>query len=499
MAVSLPSNTGSAASPQTLHVILILSTGGWWRGSRADFDNWGAIVKDQRWSYDGLLPYFKKTERWYSAVNAEQHGQDGKLKVESPSSSGRLYPLAQVVEQGWEESGTPKLPGNDINAGEDLGFGELNENRLNGARQIAPSVYSLENVTFLTDTLVTSILVDENSTATGVLLADGTEIRGREVIVAAGAYKTPQLLMLSGLGPKDTLEKHGIETKVNISEVGQNFNDHVSLFLNWKLKDPSKGYSIGSNNALFSKPEYATGTPISHVANTGVPRSGLEAAIAKDEGKADPNHYLLKRNWAMMENIVMYIAIPIPPVTMDGSHISVMMMGLKPTSRGSVTIASKDPSAAPVIDPNYYSTEVDKFVWRHSLRSMTSFMTGDRTVFGREIVEAETPFPGFEPLSSDATDEYLDSRVKAAARYAFPPVAHMNAFVARLTYTRSTYHGCGSCSMGKVVDADLRVKGVKNLRIVDASVIPISVGGHIQAAVYALAEQAASIISQEHI
>lgn len=295
----------------------------------------------------------------------------------------------------------------------------MNENRLNGARQIASSVYSLEGVTVLTDTLVTSILVDESSTATGVLLADGTEIRGSEVIAAAGAYKTPQLLMLSGLGPKDTLQRHGIETKVDIPEVGQNFNDHVSLFLNWKLKDPSKGYSIGSNNALFSKPEYATGTPISHVANTGVPRSGLEAAIAKDEGKVDPNHYLLKRDWAMMENIVMYIAIPIPPVTMDGSHISVMMMGLKPTSRGSVTIASKDPAAAPVIDPNYYSTEVDKFVWRHSLRNMTSFMTGDRTVCGREIVEAETPFPGFEPLSSDVTDEYLDSRVKAAARYVF--------------------------------------------------------------------------------
>lgn len=363
-----------------------------------------------------MLPYFRKTEKWYNTANAEQHGHNGKLKVESPISTGRIYPLAQVTEQAWEEFSVPKLPGNDINAGEDLGFGELNENRLDGARQTAPSVYSLEGVTVLTDTLVSSILVDEKRVATGVRLLDDTEIHASEVIVAAGAYKTPQLLMLSGLGPKSMLDKHGIETKVDIPEVGQNFNDHVCLYLNWRLKDPSKGYAIGSNNELFAKPEYATGTPISYVANTGVPRPGLEAAIAKDEGNVDPEHYLLKRDWAMMENIVMYLAIPIPPVTMDGTHISVMMMGLKPTSRGSVTIASKDPAAAPIIDPNYYSTEVDKFVWRQSLRNITDFMTGDSRVFGREVIEGETPFPGFEPLGPESTDEYLDARVKAAAR-----------------------------------------------------------------------------------
>lgn len=91
-------------------------------------------------------------------------------------------------------------------------------------------------------------------------------------------------------------------------------------------------------------------------------------------------------------------------------------MGLKPTSRGSVTIASKEPAQAPVLDPNYFSTEVDKYVWRHSLRKMTAFMTGNNTVFGREIIKGETPFPGFEPLTANATDEYLDSRVKAAGR-----------------------------------------------------------------------------------
>lgn len=169
-----------------------------------------------------------------------------------------------------------------------------------------------------------SVLIDQDRAATGICLADGTQIHGREILLAAGAYRTPQLLMLSGVGPKATLEQHDVEVKVDLPEVGQNFNDHICLYLNWKLKDPSRGFSMGSENPLFSEPQYTTGTPISYVANTTVPREGLEDAIAKDEGNVHPDHYLLKRNWAMMENIVMYLAIPIPSVTMDGTHISVM-------------------------------------------------------------------------------------------------------------------------------------------------------------------------------
>ncbi|KAI4859734.1 putative GMC oxidoreductase [Hypoxylon rubiginosum] len=447
---------------------------GWFRGSRADYDSWGEVVGDQRWSYDGQLPYFKKTEKWYNSLNPESHGIDGKLQIESPISVGRIYPLANTIEQAWEEFGVHKLPGNDFNAGANIGFGELNENRAQGARQIAPFAYSLDGVTVLTDTMVASILVDKNNKATGVRLADGTEIHSDQVIASAGAYRTPQLLMLSGIGPKEVLEKHGIEVKVDIPGVGQNLNDHIMVYLNWKLKNPSKGYALGSSNAIFAEPRFATGTPLSYIASTEVPRPDLEAAIAKDEGKVDPNHYLLRREWAMMENIVMYLAIP--PVGTDGTHISTAQMGLKPTSRGAVTIVSKNPADNPVIDPNYFATEVDKSVWRHSLRKIASFMTGN-TVLGRDIVECETPFPGFAPLSVDASDEYLDSRVKA--------------------HGMSTFHGCGTCAMGTVVDTDLRVKGVQNLRVVDASVLPISIGAHIQAAVYALAEQSATIISQD--
>ncbi|KAI2616850.1 GMC oxidoreductase [Hypoxylon sp. NC1633] len=454
----------------------VINVCGWIRGSREDYDSWAEIVGDQRWSYDGQLPYFKKTERWYA--NSESHGQDGKFQIESPISMNRIYPLASIVEQSWKEFGVRKLPGLDFNAGTNIGFGEVNENRSQGARQIAPLAYPLnsDNITVMTDTIVGSILVesgDSGNKAIGIRLGDGTEIHAREVIVAAGAYRTPHLLMLSGLGPKETLEKHGIEVKADIPDVGKNFNDHVMVHLNWKLKDPSKGYALGSSNPILAESRFRTGTPLSYLANTQMPRPLLEAAIAEDEGQVDPNHYLLKRQWAMTENMVMYLGIP--PVETDGAHISTVLMGLKPTSRGTVTIASSNAADDPVLDPNYLATEVDKAVWRHSLRQIAAFMTGDTTL-GRDVVECETPLPGFERLTVEASDEYLDRKVK--------------------THGTSTFHGSGTCAMGKVVDTDLRVKGVQNLRIVDASVFPIAIGAHIQAAVYALAEQAAVIITE---
>ncbi|KAI3323323.1 GMC oxidoreductase [Xylariaceae sp. AK1471] len=451
----------------------VINACGWFRGAKADFDSWAEIVHDERWSFEGQLPYFRMTEQWYNSENQEFHGQNGKLQIESPISTNRIYPLAAITEQTWIDFGLRKLPGNDMNAGTNLGFGELNENRAQGARQIAPLAYSLEGITVMTGNLVRTILL-VNSRAVGVRLDDGTEIQSKEVIVAAGAYRTPQLLMLSGIGPKETLEKHGIEIKVESSEVGKYFSDHVMMHLNWKLKDPSQGYALGSNNPLLAQPQFAMGAPLSHVACTAVPRDELEAAIAKDEGRVDPDHYLLKRDWAMMENLVMYLAAP--PLQIDGTHISNALMAMKPTSRGTVTIASTDPKDHPLLDPNYFATEVDKFVWRYSLRQITAFMTGN-TALGRDIVSCETPFPGFEPLSVDSSDEYLDNRVKAQGM--------------------STFHGSGTCSMGKVVDTDLRVKGVQNLRVVDASVFPISIGAHIQAAVYALAEQAATIITRQ--
>lgn len=341
------------------------------------------------------------------------HSLDGKLHIESPMSTGRLYPLADQVEQSWASLGFKALPEYDMNAGENIGLGELTENRHNGARQLASLAYPLDGVTLLTNVLVESVLTDETAglRATGVRLADGAEYHGKDVILCAGAYRTPQLLMLSGLGPRDVLSKHGIRTKMDVPGVGQNFNDHILVFLNWRLKDPSKAYALGSSHPRWGEPQYAMGMPGSYAVSTTVPEDGLRAALARD-GETDPDHPLLRSSHAVMGNIVLYFSTP--PLVPDGTHISTALMGVKPTSRGTVSIASGNIADPPVLDPNYYSTEVDKYVWRTSLRRITQLMTGD-TPLGREVA-GETPLAG-EPLSANATatDEYLDGRMKNQA------------------------------------------------------------------------------------
>ncbi|RYP69740.1 hypothetical protein DL771_005942 [Monosporascus sp. 5C6A] len=438
----------------------------WFRGAKADWDDWAHAVGDEQWNYDNLLPYFRMTEEWFHSRNPEQHGVDGKLRIESTSSSGRRYPLEEVIEESLGAIGVSPLPDYDYNVENNIGLGELHENRRNGARQLASLAYSLKGVTVLTDTLVESVLLDKTDAlrATGVRLANGTELFSKEVIVSAGAYRTPQLLMLSGIGPADVLERHDIEVKLDAPEVGKNFSDHLSFLVNWKLRDPSKGYAIGSANPLFLEPQFGLGMPVTSVALTPVPREGLEAAIAADEGPVKSDHYLLKSTHAMMESFFLYV--PSAPLVPDGTHVSTFMMALKPTSRGTVSIKSKNPADPPLLDPNYLGTEVDRYVWRTALRSMVTLMAGP-TALGRDIIAGETPPNGLPPITLDSSDEYLESRLRTGGG--------------------STFHGMGSCAMGKVVDSDLRVKGVHNLRIVDASVFPVAMGSHIQAAVYALA------------
>lgn len=144
----------------------------------------------------------KKTEDfWNKTINPDQHGYDGNVVIQSVTSTNRQYPLRDKALQSWQEIGIEPLPFLDGNAGNPLGVAEYTENRKNGRREIASAVYALENVTVLTETVVAKILLSNTTgplTATGIELANGTQISAREVILSAGAVHTPQLLMLSG-------------------------------------------------------------------------------------------------------------------------------------------------------------------------------------------------------------------------------------------------------------------------------------------------------------
>lgn len=192
---------------------------------------------------------------------------------------------------------------------------------------------------------------------------------GGEVLVSSGAYRSAQILMLSGIGPAEELVRHGIQQEVDSPWVGKNFHDHQMIFRYWKLRYPEKGLAMGSPG--FTDPAFQKGNPADWLATMTVPEDGYKAALAKDEGSStvSAEHPLLQGSRSHLEMSVLYagfgaeqIGLEIP---IDGTAIMSYYMACLPTSRGSITLQSNDPQAAPVIDPNFNATEADRFVIRH--------------------------------------------------------------------------------------------------------------------------------------
>ena len=373
---------------------------------------------DQRWSYEGFLPYFRKTERHHDAnADFNIHGFDGPVVTSSVTSSGRDYPLRQTVRQAWEAAGIHHI--DDMNNGNPIGIGEMNDNRSDGKRQVTPLTYPLEGVDVKLDTQVAKILIDNDATApvaVGVQLADGSKLRAnQEVIVSAGAFGTPKLLLLSGIGPLQDMEKHGIRCVVDLASVGQNFHDHLSVSQFWKLRNPELGLSMG--HPKFGGANYARGLPSDFVITTSLPQDEVRRALALDLHQEPPNsHPMLSGSQSNVESFVVYVGVngSDPQIPFDGSHITTSVCLMLPTSRGSIKLKDSDINSPPLIDPNYYATEVDRVTMRWGLKKMAQVML--ETKDGQKMVTSETTAENKPPITSTSTDDDLDDLVRREAK-----------------------------------------------------------------------------------
>lgn len=430
-----------------------INYGLWTRGHSADYDAWAKMVRDDRWNYESMLKYFKATQTHLTTTAA-----------------ARTYPLRETIYKAMLDAGLEYNP--DTNSGNPFGFGPFTENWENAQRQPAGKAYDLSKAVVLTNSIIARIDLD-GLTARGITLTDGTSYTAtKEVLVTCGALKTPQLLMLSGIGPQSHLSKHNIPTSVDLP-VGENYHDKISATFFWKLKNPEQGYALGS--PLFNKPEFLHGNPMEWLATIPTPHEALLKAAQAD--KLDANDPYLQEPRGNVEIMVAYAPIAGGGsefrVPLDGNHISSPVVLLLPNSRGNITLANTDPTADPILNPCYLSTETDRAAMRAGMRLALRVMESNAA---REIVEGETPPPGHKPLTSSCSDAELDRRIEIVGS--------------------SFFQNGGTAAMGSVVDTQCRVKGVQNLRVCDASVLPVPLAAHYQAPMYAFGEAVAEMLLQ---
>lgn len=434
------------------------------RGNRGDYDRWAAAGLDD-WSYEKVLPYFGKTETWEGGADAYRGGS-GPLRTQFCRYKD---PLIDAFAEASVQSGYPQT--DDYNGAEQEGFGRLQMTISKGRRCSTASAYlrpalKRPNLTVLTDAMATRILI-EGTRATGIALShrgsERTVLARREVLLSGGVINTPQLLMLSGIGAHEELAAHGIGTTLNLPAVGKNLQDHVSVILMYRRKEPGPFHRMMRADRIgldFAR-TYLSGKGFS----ADVP-GGVVAFLKSGPERPLPDVQLLftaapLAAWPYMP--------PIKPPFQDG--FATRVVATQPESRGAVKLASADPQAAPLIHQNFLASPKD---WQ-SLRA--GFRVARQLAMQpsmQPFIEAEF-FPGPKCQSDDEIDDHIR----------------------RTSIT--VHHPAGTCRMGadegSVVDPELRVRGLAGLRVVDASVMPDLVCGNINAAVIMIAEKAADLIA----
>jgi choline dehydrogenase len=418
------------------------------RGNRADYDEWAAMGLDG-WGYEDVLPYFRRAEDNERGAN-RYHGAGGPLSV---SDSRSMHPIVEDFVAACEEVGIPR--NDDLNGATQEGAGRFQLTQRDGRRCSTAVAYlhpALErgNVEVLTDTRVHRILF-EGTRAVGVevVRAGGMEVirAEREVVLCAGTYHSPQLLMLSGIGPADELEALHMECRHDLP-VGRDLQDHLMLSF-VVFTDRGSLISYATPEAFAQYESEGRGPVTSNGGEGG-------AFVRTRDGLTAPDVQYHMGGMLLHEE---FLGVPFDDAYTFGPAV------VKPSSRGQVTLRSPVPHARPRIIHNYLQTEEDR-------RSM---IDGVRLNFEIHHAPALRSWRR-EDFLVPASDSEADSM----------------DFVQRRAHT--VYHPVGTCAMGSVVDAELRVLGLDGLRVVDASVMPTITRGNTNAPTIMIGEKGADLI-----
>jgi len=432
------------------------------RGFHSDYDRW-AQAGNRGWSFGEVLPYFRRLENYLPAASP-WHGRGGPIQV---TRAGQGHPFATAFLEAGAAAGYPLT--DDLNGATRDGFGAVDLTVGRGRRSSAASAYlrpamARRNLVVVTNAQARRVLFDANR-ATGVVWRqkgrDHISHAAREVILAAGAINTPQVLMLSGLGPAHHLIAHGIPVIADLPGVGQGLQDHFAAHVKHRATRPLSmlRYLNPWRGALAMGRYLVTrGGPLAD------PGMSVACLVRSDPALDEPDIKML-----LVSALFAHNGRTLAPMHGFYAHINVA----RPDARGSVTLAGRDPDLPPIIDPNFNGSERDRCVLREGVRIA-------RRVFAQpafDDLRGEELAPG--PTVADHDDAALDAYIRATAE--------------------ADYHSTSTARMGHdrlaVVDDTLRVHGIGALRVVDASIMPHLPGGNTAIPVAMIAEKAADMIA----
>ncbi|OYR11956.1 GMC family oxidoreductase [Brucella grignonensis] len=427
------------------------------RGNAADYDLWAGEDGCTGWDYRHVLPYFKRAED-NQRFNDDFHSYGGPLGVSMPSAP---LPICDAYIRAGQELGIPYNP--DFNGREQAGVGFYQLTQRNRGRSSASLAYlapirARKNLSVRMNAPVRNIEL-EKTRVTGVTLMSGEVLRAnREVIVSSGAIGSPKLLLQSGIGPADHLKKLGVNVKHDLPGVGENLQDHLDLFV---IAECTGDHTYDG----VAKLHRTLGAGLQYI----LLRSGPVASSLFETGGfwyADPD----ARSPDIQFHLGLGSGIEAGVEKLKNAGVTLNSAYLHPRSRGTVRLASSDPAAAPLIDPNYWSDPHDRKMSLEGLKIAREIMQQNAL---KPYVMAER-LPGPKVVSDDDLFDYACANAK------------------------TDHHPVGTCKMGTdaraVVDLDLKVRGLEGLRVCDSSIMPRVPSCNTNAPTIMIGEKGADII-----